>query len=248
MNDEQHRTPPRIPAAAHLQPIERPRQLSLPEQVRQRLSDSIASGSLAAGQLLVVDQLAATLGVSKTPIREALGTLLRDGLIRQTPSGFRVAPLDAEYVREVYAVRSALESLVAEVIAPTLTSDDLLEFEKTLHAATPRNGGQAIEHLGPDGDTEWWGRNLAFHDVMRAKCPWPYLNSLIDTIHTHRARFKSLEDSESHISRKAAYEEHVAILDAFKQHDGQGARALVQAHLDRLRDELAHMAEQQGMA
>jgi DNA-binding GntR family transcriptional regulator len=211
-------------AAAPITPIARPRQPSLPEQVRLRLSESIAVGTLAPGQLLVVDQLASALGVSKTPVREALGTLLRDGLIRQTDDGFRVAPLDSEYVREVYAVRSALESLVAEVIAPDLSNADLKELERAARSARP-----------PDSE---------FHDVIRSKCSWPYVNSLIDTIQSHRARMKTLELSASTASNKTAHDEHLAIMDAFKRRDGKAARSLMQAHLDRLRDELADLAEQ----
>src|ERR1700730_15913351 len=86
--------------------IDRPRLPSLVEQVHQRLSESIGIGALAPGELVVVDKLAAALGVSKTPVREALRTLLREGLIREAETGLRVAPLDSAYVREVYAVRS----------------------------------------------------------------------------------------------------------------------------------------------
>ena len=208
-------------------PIERPRQLSLPEQVRQRLSESIAAGSLAPEQLLVVDQLANTLGVSKTPVREAFGTLLRDGLIRQADGGFRVAPLDAPYVREVYAVRSALESLAAEVIAPGLTSADLHQLERAARLSKP-----------PDQD---------FHDLIRSKCPWPFLNSLLDTVQAHRARVRTLELKETAVSHETGYNEHLAILEAFQRHDGAAARSLMQDHLDRLRDRVAQLAEQDGV-
>lgn len=212
---------------SRLVPIERPRQPSLAEQVRQRLSESIAAGSLLPGQLLVVDQLAGTLRVSKTPVREAFGTLLREGLIRQTESGFRVAPLDAEYVREVYAVRSALESLLVEVIAADLSDQNLAALEAAARRARP-----------PDHD---------FHELIRALCRWPFLNSLLDTISAHRARVRTLELKESAMNNEVSYQEHLAILAAFKRRDGAAARSLMQSHLDRLRDRVAYLAEQDGM-
>jgi DNA-binding GntR family transcriptional regulator len=194
------------------------------EQVHQRLSESIAVGSLAPGQLLVVDQLASALGVSKTPVREAFRMLLRDGLIRETETGVRVAPLDSAYVREVYAVRSALESLAAEVIAPGLTDADLDELQLAARSAKP-----------PDQE---------FHDVLRSKCPWPYLQSLIETIQVHRERVRMLEVQESAESHDAGYREHMLILEALVRRDGKQAHALMQAHLDRLRDEVSQFADQ----
>jgi DNA-binding GntR family transcriptional regulator len=204
-------------------PIDRPRQPSLVAQVHQRLSESIAVGTLHPGELLVVDQLALSLGVSKTPVREALRTLAREGLIRETETGLRVAPLDSAYVREVYAVRSALESLAAEVIAPGLTDQDLRELQVAARSARP-----------PDQE---------FHDILRAKCRWPYLRSLIDTVQVHRERIRRLELRESPESHQAGYREHMLILDAFKRRDAKQARALMQAHLDRLCEEVSEFAD-----
>jgi DNA-binding GntR family transcriptional regulator len=194
------------------------------EQVHERLSESIVVGSLGPGQLLVVDQLASMLGVSKTPVREAFRMLVRDGLIRETDTGVRVAPLDSAYVREVYAVRSALESLAAEVIAPGLTDADLEELNSAARSAKP-----------PDQE---------FHDVLRSKCRWPYLHSLIDTIQVHRERVRMLEVQESAESHEAGYREHMLILKALKRRDGRQAHALMQAHLDRLREEVSQFADQ----
>ena len=209
-------------AVTRITPIDRPRQPSLVEQVHQRLSDSIASGALSPGEILVVDQLAAALGVSKTPVREAFRMLTREGLIRDTRTGLRVAPLDSDYVREVYAVRSALESLAAEAIAPDLTDRDLAVLQRAAESAKP-----------PDQE---------FHDILRAQCRWPYLNSLLDTIQVHRERIRRLELRERPESHEIGYREHLLIVDAFKQRDAKRARALMQAHLDRLCDEVSHFA------
>src|SRR5579859_2982444 len=211
-----------VQTVARLRPIERPRQPSLVEQVQQRLVESIATGALAPEQPLVVDQLAAALNVSKTPVREAFRTLLRDGLIRETYSGLRVAPLDAAYIREVYAVRSALESLAAEVVAPTLTREDLARLQSVARSAKP-----------PDQE---------FHDFLRSRCPLPYLHSLIDTLQIHRERIRLLEMRESPRSHEAGYREHMQIVEALKRRDGKQARGLMQAHLDRLSEEVSAFA------
>ena len=91
---------------------------SLSARVFQQLRDAVISGELAPSAPVVIEQLAATLGVSRTPIRESLLALRQLGLIEETPGGFRVTPLDADYIVEVFAVRSILEGLIVEAVAP----------------------------------------------------------------------------------------------------------------------------------
>src|SRR5947208_865948 len=101
------------------------RQPSLTERVFRQLRDAIVNNELAPNALVSIEHLAGMLGVSRTPIREGLPALQQMGLIVQSENGnFRVAPLDKGYAWEVYAVRSAIESLAAEVVAPRLTDDD----------------------------------------------------------------------------------------------------------------------------
>src|SRR6476619_2911156 len=110
------------------------------ERVFMQLRTAIVDRDLAPGAPVVIEQLAEALGVSRTPIRAALPALQQLGLIVDSGSGsFRVAPLNATYVWEVYAVRSALESLLVEVVAPLLTEDDfrLLRPQSGLPSSGP---------------------------------------------------------------------------------------------------------------
>src|SRR5262245_806808 len=166
-----------------LTPIERPP--SLTARVLGQLREAIVDQALRPGQPVVIEQLAETLGVSRTPIREALPALQQLGLVEDAgTSGFRVAPLDAAYVRQVYAVRAALESLLVEMVAPLLSDEDLAVLRRVSFPAEPR----------PDGDyCEWFGPDLALHDFLRAKCPFGFLNALIDMVQVHRGRLVGLE-------------------------------------------------------
>ncbi len=216
--------------------LHRPDHATLTERVQEHVARAITSGSVQPGQLLIIDQLAAAMGVSKTPIREALRALIHDGLVREVNGAPHVAPLDVDYVREVYAVRSALESLAVQVVAPSLTASDIHELEATL---APVEGGDYAEHFGPD---------LEFHDLLRAKCRWPYLNQLIDTVRIHRTRVRALEADAHLLHLKAGYEEHRAILDALRERDANLARALMQQHLDRLGAVVAQLAAEEAAA
>src|SRR4051812_27830042 len=202
------------------------RQPSLTERVFRQLRDAIVGNELAPNTLVSIEHLAGMLGVSRTPIREALPALQQLGLIVQTDNGgFRVAPLDASYAWEVYAVRSAIESLAVEVVAPRLTDDDLRELRAISVPEAPRPDGDYSEMFGPD---------LGLHDFVRQKCPHAFINALIDSIRFHRARLLHLEHSLDGAYRKASYEEHCAIVEALEQRDGKVARRLMQEHLDRV--------------
>jgi len=202
------------------------RQPSLTERVFRQLRDAIVNNELAPGALMSIEHLAGMLGVSRTPIREALPALQQMGLIVQSENGnFRVAPLDKGYAWEVYAVRSAIESLAAEVVAPRLTDDDLRELRSIALPDSPRPDGDYSEMFGPD---------LGLHDFIRQKCPLSFINALIDSIRFHRARLEHIEHSLDAAYRKASYEEHCAIVDALERRDGKTARRLMQEHLDRV--------------
>ena len=210
------------------------RQPSLTERVFRQLRDAIVNNELAPGYVVSIEQLAGMLGVSRTPIREALPALQQLGLIVQADNGsLQVAPLDATYAWEVYAVRSAIESLAVEVIAPRLTDDDLRELRTISIPAAPKPDGDYSEMFGPD---------LGLHDFIRQKCPLAFVNALIDSVQFHRARLLHLEHSASSSYRKASYEEHLAIVAALEQRDGKLARRLMQAHLDRIGTEVAALA------
>ena len=211
------------------------RQPSLTERVFRQLRDAIVNNELAPGQAVSIEQLAGMLGVSRTPVREALPALQQLGLVVQADNGgFQVAPLDATYAWEVYAVRSAIESLAVEVVAPRLTDEEVRVLRASALPPDPK----------PDGDfTEMFGPDLALHDFVRQKCPLAFLNALIDSVQYHRARLLHLEHSLSGAYRKASYEEHIAIVEALERRDGKAARQLMQAHLDRIGAEVAALIE-----
>jgi DNA-binding GntR family transcriptional regulator len=210
------------------------RQPSLTERVFRQLRDAIVNNELMPDAQVSIEQLAGMLGVSRTPVREALPALQQLGLIVQTASGsLRVAPLNEEYAWEVYAVRSAIESLAAEIVAPRLTDDDLRELRRISVPRDPRPDGDFSEMFGPD---------LGLHDFIRQKCPLTFVNALIDSIRFHRSRLLHLEHSLDAAYRRASYEEHCAIVDALERRDGKAARQLMQEHLDRVGAAVAALA------
>jgi DNA-binding GntR family transcriptional regulator len=98
----------------------------LRDQAYARLRDAILSGTLEPGEQLRDSELAEWLGLSRTPIREALARLEEYGLVETKPNSYtRVAPLSAQDARDAFIVYAALEALAASLGVPRLTGDDL---------------------------------------------------------------------------------------------------------------------------
>jgi DNA-binding GntR family transcriptional regulator len=104
----------------------------LRDQAYRRLRDAILDGTLEPGEHLKDAELASWLGLSRTPIREALAKLEDYGLVETKPQSFtRVAPLSARDARDAFMVYAALEALAASLGVPRLIRDDL----ETMRAA-----------------------------------------------------------------------------------------------------------------
>jgi DNA-binding GntR family transcriptional regulator len=97
----------------------------LRERAYQRLRDAIVDGTLAPGERLRDADLTSWLGLSRTPVREALSRLEQDGLVETVPQRFtRVAPLDRRAARDAFPIVAMLHALAAELAVPRLTASD----------------------------------------------------------------------------------------------------------------------------
>src|SRR3954470_12079871 len=97
----------------------------LRDRAYQRLRDAIVDGTLAPGERLKDAELTRWLGLSRTPVREALARLEQDGLVETAPQRFtRVAPVDRRTARDAFPLVAALHALAAELAVPRLTASD----------------------------------------------------------------------------------------------------------------------------
>jgi len=125
----------------------------LAEQVRDRLLEGILDGSYPPDSRIVETSVARELGTSQAPVREALRVLATLGVVEITPfRGARVRQLDPEELLEAYVVRSAIETLAAQLAVPRMTDADVDELI-TL--------GENMTEAAKSGD----GRTVAQHDV-----------------------------------------------------------------------------------
>lgn len=105
--------------------------VSKQDLVLELVRDAISKGSIVPGQYLRQEELAKRLGVSSTPVREALRQLEAEGIVVRAPhKGVRVAEVSAEDAREIYFMRSILESELTKLAVPSLSAADLTKLEK----------------------------------------------------------------------------------------------------------------------
>jgi phosphonate utilization transcriptional regulator len=158
-------TPPRPPVAHALALL---RTSSLPDLVRQELERMILAGELAAGAKLTETALAAKLGVSRGPVREAFRGLEEMGLVRvEKNRGVFVRRVSVEEADQIYEVRAILDEWIGRRLAQVATPDQI----RRLRAHVERMDKAAARH---DVDA-YYHLNLEFHDLLAAACGNPKL-------------------------------------------------------------------------
>ena len=195
----------------------------LHETVVDRLRDMIVHGELEAGTKLNERVLGETLGTSRTPLREALKYLASEGLVDLLPNrGAIVAPLEAERVKQTFAVMGALEALAGELACRNASDADIneiraLHFQMLAHHARRELGdyfrlNQEIHLRIVDA-----GGNEPLAEMYRS------LNA-----HVRRARYMA---NLSHERWDKAVREHEEILDALTRRDGMTLQRILRDHL-----------------
>jgi len=193
------------------------------EVVHDRLRKAILRGEFDPTIPLSQVQLAARLGVSRTPLREALRMLQREGLIDSEPNRrVRVAGLSVADLEQQYASRVLLEALAVRLTVPVYTADDLAELRRALAEMT--------ELTGRDVDL-WESAHHVFHRLLR-RYAGERICRLADDLSDHTERYRRVYMAEPR-AWSAAAAEHAAIVDAYAGGDAAAASIHLARHLAR---------------
>lgn len=201
---------------------------SLREQARKVIRGLIITGQMQPDQLYSVPRLAIELGVSATPVREALLDLAREGLLEPVRNrGFRVVALSSKERNDIFAIRVLLEvPSVAEIARAGLAPAQLAQLRE-LAAATKRaaDAGNLIEFLEAD---------RTFHVGLIEALGNKPLTELVETLRD-RVRLRGFEkgSSREYLAQSAA--EHFQLLDFLSKQDEAGAVEVIRRHLERSR-------------
>jgi len=195
--------------------------LSRGDFVYRHLRMGIRSGAFRPGDRLREAELAAQLNVSRTPIREAIRRLASDGLVEVAPSrGVMFIQLDKQQVRELYALREALEGTAARLAAQHASPDEIM----VMHELLEKSGCM----LGDPVATAQTNRifHQSIHDAAHNRYLAQALRQLADSLAllpgtTYEAPGRS----------EAAQQEHVDILAAIEERDADKAETLCRQHI-----------------
>lgn len=198
--------------------------LPLRDVVFQTLRQAILRGELEPGERLMEIHLAERLGVSRTPIREAIRKLELEGLVVMIPRrGAIVASITEKDLKDVLEVRRTLEMMAAEIACQRITPELLKELA---------DAGEEFQQLqNTDDYTSLAAADVKFHDIIYAATDNQRLISILNNLREqmYRYRLEYLKDADSHEKLTA---EHKAIYEGIRNGDQEFVRTMVGQHID----------------
>jgi DNA-binding GntR family transcriptional regulator len=196
---------------------------SLGSRVFAQLQHDILNGKYKPGDSLIETRLSDEMGVSRTPIREAIRQLELEGLVQSIPNkGVVVKGVTAQDVEDIYTIRMMIEGLAARWAAEKITNEELEELKEAF---------EFEEFYTIRNDTSHLLRfDSRFHEIIfKASKSKPLMHTLSNFhLYVQRARNISLE---SPVRAKEVLAEHKAILQAIIERDAEKAERLTTEHV-----------------
>jgi DNA-binding GntR family transcriptional regulator len=191
------------------------------EQVYRRVREAILEGEIAPGTIMSQVALADDLGVSRTPLREALRMLQSEGLVdAQANRRVTVRPISATDLEELVVMRVALETEAVRLSVQRLAPEDLASLEGRL---------AEMGHFAEAKDyARWQAPHMAFHRGLTGPAG-QRVNALLEQLSDHAERYRRVHITRSPKAWQTAG--HREILDAAKQGDREKAGRLMAVHL-----------------
>ncbi len=198
--------------------------LPLRDAVFNTLRQQILTGELKPGERLMEIHLADKLGVSRTPIREAIRKLELEGLVTMIPRrGAEVAQMTERSLKDVMEVRRALDVLSADLACERITDEEVGELKEAC---------KRFEQAVQQGDFKQIAtEDVHLHDIIVQATGNKRLMVLINQLaeQMYRYRFEYIKDLEQH---KVLVEEHAAIFDAISSRNRDAAKEAARIHID----------------
>ena len=210
--------------------------VSLADRVFETLEKNILNGTYKRGEVISEKRLTEELGVSRTPIREALNRLMEEDLIEDSPNGTVVCGMTPADVADSYEVKRRMEVLAARRAAKNITEDELRYMKELVEQAefyAQKNDADKVR----DMDTQ-------FHDALYDASRSRVLRRILRPLHHKIMRYRkaSLEQHESRL--KESVEEHIQILGALETHDEDKVETLMMVHIQHAQNSISNIEEE----
>ena len=198
--------------------------LPLRDVVFKTLREAILRGDLKPGERLMELQLAAKLGVSRTPLREAIRMLQQEGLAVTIPRrGAEVAAMTEKDMEDVLQVREALEILAVQLASEKITKEQIAELEERLKAFEQAVETAEVKQIAQS--------DIDFHDLIYTAAENPRLVVLLNNLREqiYRYRVEYLKDEKNY---PRLIEEHRQIMQGLKERNEQYVVEMTKKHMD----------------
>jgi DNA-binding GntR family transcriptional regulator len=201
------------------------------EHVHRRVREAILEAELPPGQIMSQVALAEELGVSRTPLREALRMLQGEGLVEARANRqVRVTPISPSDLQELYSVRLVVEAQALRIAIPRMSQEHIARLEGSI---------AEMAHFAQQRDLRRWLVPHAQYHRQLTRLAGERFEALLSQLFDHAERYRRLH--LGHGSTAWATADHREILDAIKRDEVQTAAALLAAHLARTAFEVAEI-------
>lgn len=195
---------------------------TLADRVYAALRDGILRGQHRPGEFVREEDVSKSLGVSRTPVREALARLAHEGFLEHVARrGFRVPSESIQHLLELYPIVCTLELLAGELAFPKLTADDIARLREINQRCI-----EATERLDSRASIEW---NNQFHHVLSEQCGNERLCALLDELRAQVLRLE-LWSAEHPASVREATSQHEEIIRAIEERRLADALAILKVN------------------
>ncbi len=210
------------------------RKSSLGQEATHLIRKMVLDGQFSEGERLVEDRIAAELGISRTPLREALHRLAQEGLLeKRRTGGYVLRTLQRTEVEDAIAIRSMLESYAAGLAATRSTPEQKKALRENLQKFS-NTKGQDISTLVE--------LNEAFHNILREAAHSPLLAQLLTELDGVVERL--LRPSISTHEAAWSDSDHLAILENIENGHAEGANQAMKAHIDHAKETILGLLDQ----
>ena len=196
--------------------------ISLAEQVFERLENDILVGKYQRGEVLTELKLVTDLGVSRTPVREALHRLEQEHIIEITPKGILILGVTEQDLKDIFAIRKRIEGLASAFAAQNMTEEQLAELKEALELQEFYVNKQDPEHIKT--------MDSRFHKLIYRYCGSAALNDTLLPLHKKVQKYRraSVEDKSR---AKQSLSEHRAIFEAIAAKNAALAEKCTTEHI-----------------
>ncbi len=187
------------------------------------LREAVIDGSLSPGEPLYEVHLADSLGMSRTPVREALKVLTREGYLEALPSrGYAVPRRSIDDMREFFELREVLESAATRYAARRATPAEIVQLDRL-----------CVQYEREKNDDKWIQLGHDFHTLIIRAARNSRLESVLDALNAQIVVSRRTVACADDVRRRAAVRDHRAIFEAVQARDADRAESLAAEHVRR---------------